>query len=188
MEKRPLATIIMEDGAEIIIALYPDEAPNTVRSFISLANQGAFDDHAIQRIVPGYVVDASYNAFGKDLCKYLIPNEAKRNSAILPMAPGVIGMGGYDGEIAGGEFFFPLEKSPKLEGQYPAFGKILSGLDTILGWGRLPLRPVSYPESPDTEVNIPEVPLVIHRVRVETFGALYSSPEKLIMTKKPPSW
>ena len=52
----PIATISMRSGAHIRIELRPDQAPNTVASFISLANAGLFDDYPISRIVPGYVV------------------------------------------------------------------------------------------------------------------------------------
>jgi len=50
--KRPLTSITMENRAEILIKLYPEEAPNTVNSFIFLANGGFFDNHAIERIIP----------------------------------------------------------------------------------------------------------------------------------------
>ncbi len=191
MYQDPIATITMENGATIVIRLCPSEAPNTVNSFISLANRGLFDGHAIQRIVPGYVVDASYNAFGREECKYLIANESRSCGVAnnIKMEPGVIAMGGYgeDG-IAGGEFFFPLAYHEKLDGNYPAFGVILSGMEEIFRWEQAPLRPVPYPQDPSIVVNEPISPLVIASVRVDTFGASYPEPMKLPMVNKPPSW
>ena len=191
MHQDPIATIRMENGAEIVIRLCPSEAPNTVNSFISLSNRGLFDGHAIQRIVPGYVVDASYNAFGQEACKYLIANESRSHGVPnnLKMEPGVIAMGGYgeDG-IAGGEFFFPLAYHEKLDGNYPAFGVILSGLEEILHWEQAPLRPVPYPQDPTIVINEPVSPIVIASVRVETFGISYPEPVKLPMRNRPPSW
>lgn len=191
MEHRPIATISMEHGCDIVIALYPEEAPNTVNSFISLANQGCFDRHAIERIVPGYVIDASYTAFGKDACKYLIDNESRAHGFPnqLKVEPGVIAMGGYgEAGIAGGEFFFPLAYYEQLDGHYPAFGKIISGLEEILRWETVPLRPVPYPENPCIEINEPVTPLVISSIRVDTFGVTYPAPVKRPMLEKPPSW
>ena len=192
MDKRPIAAIAMENGSEIIIALYPDEAPNTVSSFVFLANRGFFDGHAIQRIVPGYVVDVSFNAFGHDECKYLIENESR--SCGFPnnirVEPGVIAMGGYgENGIAGAEFFFPLEYHEKLDGNYPAFGKIIEGLETILSWGKLPLRKIEYPGgNAAIEANEPLDPLVIKSVRVDTFGAVYPEPRKRAAAYVPPGW
>lgn len=191
MQQRPIVTFTMAHGPEIIIELYPEEAPNTVNSFLSLAQKGCFDGHAIERIVPGFVVDASYRAFSREACKYLIDNESRScgHQNALRVEPGVIAMGGYgeDG-IAGGEFFFPLEYHERLDGNYPAFGKILSGLPEILRWQTLPLRRVPYPENPDIEINEPEEPLVIASVRAETFGVSYPEPIRRSMNRKPPSW
>lgn len=189
--KRPLATMLMENGAKIVMELYPEEAPNTVNSFIYLANRGMFDKHAIQRIVPGFVVDASYNAFGKEECKYLIANESRSHGVPndIVIEPGVIAMGGYgEAGIAGGEFFFPLDYHERLQGNYPGFGRILSGLSEIMSWGEVELRPVEYPEDPTIVVNEPVDPIVIDSIRVETFGVDYPPPVKRPMTKKPPSW
>ena len=191
MSQNPIATITMESGIKIIIELIPKEAPNTVRSFINLANGGNFDKHAIERIVPGYVVDASYRAFSKEVCKYLMKNESRNHGFPnhIKVEPGVIAMGGYgeDG-IAGGEFFFPLQYHEKLDGNYPAFGIIREGLEEILRWETVALKPVPYPENPDIQINEPEQPIVIASIRVETFGIDYPSPEKLPMKNRPPSW
>lgn len=191
MEKNPTATIYMKNGVKIILELFPEEAPNTVNSFISLANKGMFDHYAIQRIVPGYVVDVSYTAFGREECKYLIENESRccgfPNK--IRMEPGVIAMGGYgeDG-IAGGEFFFPLAYHEKLDGNYPAFGKILEGISELRRWEESELIPVPYPENPEVEINKPAVDIIIEKIRVETFGKAYPEPVKKEMKRRPPSW
>ena len=184
----PVATIIMENGAVIELELLPELAPNTVNSFIFLASSGAFDGHAIQRIVPGYVADMSYDAFGKDICKYLIANEARASSEPggVKIEPGTIAMGGYDGEIAGGEFFFPLAYHEKLDGNYPVFGKVTAGIEEIMRWETVPLSVV--PLDPAIEVNEPVEPIVIRSVHVDTFGVEYPEPSRLPMINRPPNW
>ena len=191
MEQHPVVTFVMENGTEIVIELYPEEAPNTVNSFLHLAAQHCFDGHTIERIVPGYVVDASYRAFGQEACKYLIDNESPSwgHSNALRVEPGVIAMGGYgeDG-IAAGEFFFPLAYHEKLDGHYPAFGKILSGMEEILRWETVPTRRVPYPGHPELEVNEPITPLVIRSVRAETFGVIYPAPVRRPVQNRPANW
>ena len=71
----PKATLHMANGADIVIELLPEAAPNTVNSFIYAASHGYLDHHAIERIVPGNWVDVSYTAFGHKELQYLIPNE-----------------------------------------------------------------------------------------------------------------
>ena len=76
MPDYPRVTFTMADGAKIVLELRPDQAPNTVASFLHLCRLGVYTGHSIQRIVPGYVIDASYNAFGDERAKYLIENES----------------------------------------------------------------------------------------------------------------
>ena len=188
--RNPIATMAMNTGRTITIELRPDAAPNTVASFIHLANSGCFDNHAIQRIVPGFVVDASYSAFGKDEAKYLIDRETRNNGFAnnIKVEPGVICMGGYEEGIAGGEFFFPLEYHERLDGAYPAFGIVTGGLDEIKRWETVELIPVTLPEDPRLNVSQPKEPIIFESVRVETFGVEYPEPVKLEMKKKPLTW
>lgn len=97
----------MNTGRRIVLELLPEEAPNTVRSFLWLAKNGCYTGHSIQRIVPGYVIDASYNAFGKEMACYLIDNESTSHGFPnhLRLEPGTIAMGGY------GELALPAENS-----------------------------------------------------------------------------
>lgn len=188
--KNPIATIVMKNGKKIIIELMPQEAPNTVASFISLSNRGLFDNFAIERIVPGFVVDISYTAFGKEECKYLIKNESSSKGFLnhIKVEPGVIAMGGYDTGIAGGEFFFPLAYHERLDGNYPAFGRVIEGYEEIKRWESVKLIPVPFPLSPEIEINRPEEPILIEQIRVETFGVQYKEPVKLNMKTLPSNW
>lgn len=188
--ENPIATITMENGKEIIIELCPSEAPNTVNSFIYLANKGCFDNYSISRIVPGYVIDVSYTAFDNEECKYLINNESKSNGFVnnIKIEPGVIAMGGYDDGIAGGEFYFPLAYHEKLDGNYPGFGRVLKGWEEIQRWENVEIIPVPYPECPTVEINKPAIPIVIKEVRVDTKGVSYSEPIRKKIKYMPPSW
>lgn len=186
--KHPIATITMANGAKIVVELYPEEAPNTVNSFIYLAKQGVFDNYAIQRVVPGWVLDVSYTAFGKDVCKYLIPNESQSQGFPnhIKVEPGVIAMGGYaPDEIAGGEWYFPYT-SENLDWRYPAFGRVLSGWEEVERIEKVPLRPV--PTRQQLVINEPIEPEVIASVVVETFGVEYPEPQRYTDRELPFNW
>ena len=51
----PTAVITMDKGGEIRIELYPEDAPKTVESFITLSKKGFYDGLTFHRIVPGFV-------------------------------------------------------------------------------------------------------------------------------------
>ena len=187
----PKATIVMENGAKIVIELLPESAPNTVNSFISLASKGVMDHHAIQRIVPGKWVDVTYTAFGKPEAKYCIPweyelhPELKENA--LYSAPGYVCMGGYDAGEAGGEFFFPVNEFPKHQGVFPVFGKVVEGMDEIYRIIGVETFPVEGPV-PEVEINEPVVPEVIDHVELELYGETYPEPIKLPPDQIPFTW
>lgn len=75
----------------------PTRHPIQCGAFLWLARNSCYTGHSIQRIVPGYVVDASYNAFGKEMACYLIDNESTSHGFPnhLRLEPGTIAMGGY---------------------------------------------------------------------------------------------
>lgn len=186
----PVATIKINNNRTIRIELLPELAPNTVRSFIYLAKNHVYDNYAISRIVPDYVIDMSYTAFNKDIAKYLIKNEAIRKNEEGYIAPdlGTICMGGYEDGIAGGEFFFPLLVSPKIDGNYPVFGKILEGTEYIKEFEGVETKKVFLDKMPGISVSEPLEPIVIEKIEIETFGEDYEKPEVLTEFMTPPYW
>ena len=184
----PIAAITLSTGAVIRLELYPEIAPNAVISFVYLANRGIFDGHAIERIVPGWVVDMSYHAFHSREACYFIPNDVQ-SGRYLPAEFGTVGLGGYGPpDIAGGEFLFPLADCPAITGTYPIFGKVTEGLEVLRQLEALETYPVSYPGLPEVKINTPVTPVMIERVTVDTFGVDYGQPVRLQGMEKPHFW
>ena len=180
----------MANGADIVIELLPEAAPNTVNSFIYAASHGYLDHHAIERIVPGNWVDVSYTAFGHKELQYLIPNEFALNPDVTPLDshPGCVCMGGYgEAGLASCEFFFPLRDCPDHKGTYPVFGKVLSGMDEIRRIAAVKTVPVDFP-IPGVEVNKPVEPQVIETVELELYGETYPEPVRVENPKLPKCW
>ena len=186
--RHPIAVMTLTSGAQIEMELMPEVAPNAVTSFLYLARRGVFDGHAIERVVPGWVLDMSYHAFHNPEACYFIPNDV-RSGRYLEAAFGTVGMGGYGPpDIAGGEFFFPLADCPAITGKYPIFGRVLGGLEELRRLERVETRPVTYPGLPDVKINTPVEPVGIGTVTVETFGAEYGEPVRLHDIEKPYFW
>ncbi len=184
----PIATFNMENGQKIIVELLPKIAPNTVNSFIYLAKKGCYNNHSIQRIVPGSWIDLSYSAFGKDYAKYFIENEAKiQNSKEIHY--GQMCMGGYsDNEIASGEVFFPLRDCKDLQGKYPILGNVIEGLEILKEIEKVETKPIKLEQNPDMIINEPIVPVIIRSVEIETYGIEYAEPKKVAISKMPEKW
>ena len=188
---RPTATLYMKNGSKIVIELLPDAAPNTVNSFIYAARRGFFNNHRIERVVPGSWIDMSYHAFGRREAQYLIPWEYTLKQELEPIRPepGCVVMGGYgeDGE-AGCEFFFPVRECPDLEGTYPVFGYVKEGMEEIYRIEKVETFPITDYPDPELVVNEPVEPEIVERVELELFGQEYPEPVRIKNPKLPACW
>lgn len=186
--QHPIAEMTMAGGGVIRIELYPEIAPNAVKSFIYLANKGVFDHYPIERVVPGWVLDMSYHAFHNPEACYFIPNDVK-SGKFMEAVFGTVGLGGYgEPDIAGGEFFFPLDDCPAITGKYPIFGRVIEGLTELRRIEAVETYPVPFPGEPTVKINTPARPEYIEKVTVETFGVDYGEPERLTGIAKPLFW
>ena len=171
--KRPLVTIQMEDGAEIIIQLYPNIAPNTVHNFISLSKTGFYDGLIFHRVIagfmiqggdpsgtgqggPGYGIKGEFSANG-------FTNEMKHSRGVISMARSI------DHDSAGSQFFITHQDAPHLDGQYAAFGKVVSGMEVI---DQIATTKTGLEDRPIKEQKIAQI-------TVETYSQDYPEPEKI---------
>lgn len=135
MAQNPEVTIEMENGNKIVIELYPDIAPNTVRNFIDLAGSGYYDGLIFHRVIPGFMIQGGCpQGTGTGGPGYAIKGEFSSNGFdnSLQHDRGVISMARTGmPNSAGSQFFIMTQKSPHLDGQYAAFGKVTSGLEEV---------------------------------------------------------
>ncbi len=95
---------------------------------------------------------------------------------------------GYQNGIAGGEFFFPLAHHDKLDGNYPMFGKVISGLEEIVRIGSLPVRDFNVHPNPSYPMHTTISDEIIDTIRVDTHGITYPEPKKLENAQLPNQW
>lgn len=178
--KNPIATLHLSSGNSIKIELFPQEAPNTTASFIWLAEQGAFDNRPIKRIVPDFVIQPSFNAFEKDeRCDFMIEGEFRANgfNNQLPLTKYAVAMGGDGETLASGSCFFIVvgDAMERLDGKYPGFAKVIEGFEEVDRLVGVNLKAVAT-DLPGVVVNEPEIPEIIEKITVETFGQSFGEP------------
>jgi peptidyl-prolyl cis-trans isomerase B (cyclophilin B) len=122
----PIATIVTVKGT-IKVKLYPEEAPNTVANFISLARKGFYNGLTFHRVEPGFVIqggDPKGNGSGGP--GYAIKNEPNK---LLKHNRGAVAMANAGRDTAGSQFYIVIEKpAPHLDsGDYTIFGQVISG-------------------------------------------------------------
>ncbi|MEG0385500.1 MAG: peptidylprolyl isomerase [Solibacillus sp.] len=135
VKENPIVTITMANDEKIVVELEPKIAPNTVANFISLVEDGFYDGLIFHRVIPGFMVqggDPLGNGTGGP--DYSIAGEFTNNDFEnnLSHERGVLSMArSGDPDSAGSQFFIMTEKSPHLDGEYAAFGKVIEGLETV---------------------------------------------------------
>lgn len=175
MQKNPIVTIEMENGNTIKIELYPEIAPNTVKNFISLVNSGYYNGLIFHRVIPGFMIQGGcpqgsgmggpgYSIKG-EFSGNGFANQLKHDRGVLSMARSA------RPDSAGSQFFIMVEKSPHLDGQYAAFGKVIEGMDEA---DRIAAVKRDYNDRPREEQRM-------KTVTVDTFGEDYGDVEKIAL-------
>ena len=131
----PIVTIEMESGAVMSGELYPEIAPNTVNNFIALANSGFYDGVVFHRVIPGFMIqggDPDGNGTGGSSQRIKgefsangVQNDLKHTRGVLSMARSSAM------DSASSQFFIMHADAPHLDGQYAAFGKVISGMEVV---------------------------------------------------------
>lgn len=129
----PTFVITMENGKTMSGELYPDIAPQSVGNFISLAQSGFYNGLIFHRVIPGFMIQGGCpNGTGMGNPGYSIKGEFASNGFKndLKHTPGVLSMArSMVRDSAGSQFFIMTSTSPHLDGDYAAFGKVLTGMD-----------------------------------------------------------
>ena len=131
----------LKDG-DVEIELYPKIAPNHVKRFETLANEGKYDGVVFHRVISGFMAQTGDVKFGNSNSPEYnldlagtggsdLPNlkaefsDVAHNKGVLSMARSA------DPNSANSQFFIVFEPSPHLDRSYSAFGKVIKGMELI---------------------------------------------------------
>ena len=127
--------ITMENGKTIDLELDAQAAPITVENFLKLVNDKYYDGLTFHRITPGFMIQGGCpEGTGMGGPGWHIKGEFAANGWDNPIkhVRGVISMArAGDPDSAGSQFFIMHDDAPYLDGQYAAFGRVVSGLDVV---------------------------------------------------------
>ena len=148
-----MVVITMDNGKKMEIELYPEIAPETCANFEKLVNAGFYNGLTFHRVIKGFMIQGGCpEGTGMGGPGWHIKGEFTSNGHKndLKHTKGVLSMARtMDPNSAGSQFFIMHQNAPHLDGQYAAFGKVVSGLDVIdeianvrTDWADKPTQPV----------------------------------------------
>ncbi len=154
------ATISTAKG-DIVIELFADIAPNTVNSFVFLAEKRFFDGIVFHRVVDNFVVQGGdptgTGTGGPGYISGDEPNEVRNETGTIAMAKGA------GQPYFGSQFFINLKDNPALDFDagnrdsfYP-FGRVIEGMDVVnaLVQGDV-IESVTITRAPNPDAPTPE--------------------------------
>lgn len=124
---------IQTEKGDVVMELYPREAPVTVENFVTLVKSGFYNQGNMKfhRVVPGFVVQTGDpTGTGAGGSRDRIPLEAKNE--LSHDAAGVVAMArGMAPDSATSQFYITLSPQERLDGKYAIFGRVISGIDIL---------------------------------------------------------
>lgn len=125
-----------ESWGEIELKFFPDAAPNHVKNLVTLAKDKFYDGTTFHRVIPGFMIqggdpnskDADRSRHGSGGPGHHVNAEFNKT----PHTRGIVSMArAQDPNSAGSQFFICVADANFLDGQYTAFGEVVSGLDVV---------------------------------------------------------
>ena len=127
---------------KVEIELYPEKAPNHVKRFKDLANQGKYDNVVFHRVIDGFMAQTGDVKYGNSSNPNFDLSLAGQGGSDLPNLKaefsdiahtrGVLSAArSADPNSANSQFFICFDSAPHLDRQYSAFGKVIKGMEFI---------------------------------------------------------
>lgn len=131
-QNMPTATIKTNKG-DIVIEFFPEDAPNTVQNFITLANQDFYNGVIFHRVIEGFMIqggDPTGTGTGDAGYKFADELDPNTESAQRGYVRGTVAMANAGPDTNGSQFFIMHQDTP-LPHNYTIFGRVISGMETV---------------------------------------------------------
>ena len=133
-----MASVNIETNhGNISFNLLPDLAPEHVRNFVKLANDGFYDGTLFHRVIPGFMIQGGdpntkdpnmKSQWGMGGPGFNVKAEFSSRSHLR----GIVSMArATDPNSAGSQFFIMHANNTGLDHQYSVFGEVTEGMDTV---------------------------------------------------------
>ena len=125
---------VAEHG-DIILKLDSKEAPKTVENFVKLVNEGFYNGLTFHRVIDGFMIqggDPKADGTGGSGQKIVGEFSANGYKNTIKHKRGVISMARSNAyNSASSQFFIMHDTATHLDGNYAAFGWVISGMDVV---------------------------------------------------------
>lgn len=130
-------SILTAPQGKIVLELYTDHAPNTVKNFTTLVSRNYYNNHLIHRIIPNFMIQTGdptgTGRGGESMWGKKFDDEI--NPSLKHTGAGIVSMANSGPNTNGSQFFITLAPTPWLDGKHTIFGRVMSGLMALKKMG-----------------------------------------------------
>jgi peptidyl-prolyl cis-trans isomerase A (cyclophilin A) len=157
------ATLKTNHG-DIVVRLFPKDAPKTVENFVGLATgekewthpvtrepqkKPLYDGVVFHRVIPNFMIQGG-DPLGEGTGGPGYKFEDEVHSGRAFDKPGLLAMANAGPNTNGSQFFITVANTPHLTGRHTIFGEVISGYDVVQKVSELPTGPRNKPQAPVT--------------------------------------
>jgi len=122
------SALIKTAKGDLVLELYPQDAPVTVNNFVTLARKGFYNGLTFHRVIPDFMAqggDPSGNGTGGPGYKFQDEFSSRTHQA------GSLSMANSGPNTNGSQFFICYAPQPHLNGKHTVFGQLTQGMDVL---------------------------------------------------------
>ena len=126
-------TLELSNGGTVVIQMRPDLAPHHVERVQALVRQGFYNGLTFHRVVPGFMAQGG-DPKGTGEGGSSLP-DLKAEFTAIPFLRGTVAAArlGDNPNSSNSQFFIMFVPNPTLDGNYSAWGRVISGMDAVDG-------------------------------------------------------
>ncbi len=150
------AITIKTNMGDIAFQTYNNDAPNTVKNFVTLAEKGFYNNVIFHRVIDGFMIqggDPTGTGMGGPGYQFADELNSSTDSYKQGYKKGVVAMANSGPNTNGSQFFIMVADKP-LPNDYTIFGKVVSGQEVADAISKVQTSPGDKPLS---DVVIKEV-------------------------------
>ncbi len=137
---------------DMVLELYPDKSPKTVKNFLRYVNEGRYDGTVFHRVVPGFVIqgggfDKTYQSI-----ETFEPIENEATNGLKNLRATVAMARHTDKHSADSQFFINLKHNSHLDRRndtnrgygYAVFGQVIQGIEVADEISKIPQGSIEH--------------------------------------------
>ena len=138
MAENPIVLLETTYG-DILIELYPDKAPETVKNFLQYVDDGFYNNTIFHRVIPGFMIQGGGRGARMDEKETLEPIKNEADNGVKNERGTIAMARTMEPHSASAQFFINLVDNdflnfsePSINGWgYCVFGKVTDGMDVV---------------------------------------------------------